>query len=125
MITFYDKYTQMVVSQTIHAEFVQKLHDEEPRDGWIKDPDGVRTLTNLILGKMMLTHRTYELIASPRDVNEQGITNEICWRAGNLDLPNPLPSWQDRFEDRPISFDMNGGFINHGSPDKPSWGSHS
>jgi hypothetical protein len=125
MITFYDQFTQMVVSQTIHAELVQELRDDEPREGWIPDPDGVRTLTNLILVKMMLTHRTYELVASPRDVNDQGITNEISWRAGSLDLPNPLLSWQERFEDRPISFDMNGGFINHGTPDEPRWGSHS
>jgi hypothetical protein len=66
MITFYDQFTQMVVSQTIHAELVQGLRDDEPREGWIPDPDGVRTLTNLVLVKMMLTHRTYELVASPR-----------------------------------------------------------
>ena len=90
MITFYDQFTQMVVSQTIHAELVQGLRDDDPREGWIPDPDGVRTLTNLVLVKMMLTHRTYELVASPRDVNDQGITNEISWRAGSLDLPNPL-----------------------------------
>ena len=125
MITFYDKYTQIIVSQTIHAEFSRGLRNEEARDGWIPDPDGVRTLSELFLNKLMLTHRTYELIASPRDVNDQGITNEISWRAGNIDLPNPLLSWQDRFEDRPISFDMNGGFINHGTPDEPRWGSHS
>ena len=92
MITFYDQFTQMVVSQTIHAELVQGLRDDEPREGWIPDPDGVRTLTNLILVKMMLTHRTYELVASPRDVNDQGITNEISWRAGNIDCNAPLSS---------------------------------
>lgn len=124
MITFYDQFTQMVVSQTMAAEFVQGLHDEEPRDGWIPDPDGVRTLSNLILQKMVLTHRTYELIASPRDVNDKGITKEICWRAGNIDGNAPLSSWQHISEDVP-NFDMNGGFINHGSPEQPSWGSHS
>ena len=125
MITFYDKFTQVVVSQTMAAEFVHGFWDDEPKEGWMPDPDGVRTLSKLILDKMMLTHRTYELIASPRDVNEEGITNEISWRAGNLDLPDPLSSLQGILEVRPASFDMNGGFINHGSPDKPSWGSHS
>ena len=124
MITFYDKYTQIIVSQTIHAEFSKGLRNEEARDGWIPDPDGVRTLSELLLNKLMLTHRTYELIASPRDVNDQGITNEISWRAGNIDCNAPLSSWQHISEERP-DFDMNGGFINHGSPDKPSWGSHS
>jgi hypothetical protein len=111
MITFYDTFTQIVVSQTMAAEFVHGF--------------GVRTLSKLILDKMMLTHRTYELIASPRDVNEQGITNEISWRAGNIDGNAPLSSWQDRLEECQDSFDMNGGFINHGSPEQPSWGSHS
>ena len=29
MITFYDKYTQIIVSQTIHAEFSRGLRNEE------------------------------------------------------------------------------------------------
>ena len=124
MISFYDKYTQIVVSQTMANEFTKGIRDEEHRDGWIPDPDGVRTLSDLILAKMVLTHRTYELVASQRDVNDQGITNGISWRAGNIDGNAPLSSWQHISEERP-DFDMNGGFINHGSPDKPSWGSHS
>ena len=47
MITFYDQFTQMVVSQTIHAELVQGLRDDEPREGWIPDldanPSDIRT----------------------------------------------------------------------------------
>ena len=135
MITYYDKFSQIIVSQTLASESAayeeskaKPFYDTNPLS-----PDPMGFLQSLINAKTNITHVDYNVMVSPRDVNENGVTNDISWGTnhyGFLANQDNIKGYVDddlftQNHDGGRHFDMIGGFVNSSHTDVPSWGSHS
>jgi hypothetical protein len=119
MISYWDKFSQVVVAQTLRAEEGRDYPCEER----------VHHLSYLMMIKSSIAHVDYVLLVNERDVDEHGVAFEIHWSSDTLPdvsaSEEPLTSW---VSDEDLIIDkrgMVGAFYNHGTTDEPSWGSHS
>ena len=119
MISYWDKFSQVVVAQT--------LREEEGRD--YPDDERFNHLSYLMMVKSTIAHVDYVLLVNEHNVDERGVASEIHWSSSTLPdvsaSEKPLTSW---VRDEDLIIDkrgMVGAFFNHGTTDEPSWGSHS
>ena len=130
MITYYDKYTQVIVSQTLASE--SQAYEKAKADPY-GEVEPSKFLQSIINWKTNITHVDYNVMVSPRDVNENGVTNDISWGTNHYEfLSDGQPVTSNVDDDAfihnhagGIHFDMIGGFVNSSHTDVPNWGSHS
>jgi hypothetical protein len=87
MISYWDKYTQVVVAQT--------LREEEGRD--YPDEERFNHLSYLMMVKSTIAHVDYVLFVNEHNVDERGVASEIHWSSDTLPdvsaSEEPLTSW--------------------------------
>jgi hypothetical protein len=133
MISYADKYSQVIVSQTLESESADYEAAKRNPYGEI-NPN--KFLQSIINWKTNISHIDYVLAVSPMmdQVSEDGIANEISW--GTHILPvvcssKNLYEYVDdtEFKAEPIEgrrrYSMVGGFVNSSHTNVPNWGSHS
>ena len=121
MISYYDKFSQVIVAQTLNHEEISK-ENQDAEKYWF--------LSHLVMIKSTIPHIDYVLMVSERDVDENGIALEIGWRADRLpDLAASVKPLTGYLSNEELNIDssrpMVGAFFNHGTESHPSWGSHS
>jgi len=104
MLVFIDQTSREIFAKTYAA----MLKTEADKDGYKFD---VMVKREMLDGKKEAVIRTYET-----ETNDDGISGYFDWAW------YPLDDDGNRKNERPF---MNGGWVNHGTVEKPDWSSHS
>jgi len=133
MISYADKYSQVIVSQTLESESASYEAAKRNPYGEI-NPN--KFLQSIINWKTNITHLDFILWVSPINVTEDGVAHEIDWGTHIHSVVSSSEKCLVEYVDdelfkvtAPVGgerrFAMRGGFINNSNTDVPSWGSHS
>tara|TARA_B100000780_G_C20818589_1_gene325238 strand:+ start:195 stop:596 length:402 start_codon:yes stop_codon:yes gene_type:complete len=133
MISYADKYSQVIVSQTLESESASYEAAKRNPYGEI-NPN--KFLQSIINWKTNITHLDYILWVSPTNVTEDGVSYEIDWGTHIHSVVSSSEKCLVEYVDdelfkvtTPVEgerrFAMRGGFINNSNTNVPSWGSHS
>ena len=133
MISYADKYSQVIVSQTLESESADYEAAKRNPYGEI-NPN--KFLQSIINWKTNISHLDYILWVSPTNVTEDGVAYEIDWGTHIHSVVSSSEKCLVEYVDdelfkvtAPVGgerrFAMRGGFINTCKTNVPSWGSHS